>query len=234
MKLRCSLAVVCAIVVSMIGFSPPAAAQSKAGPFTISSSTSPCALITVSGDATVGITVTGTFSATLQPEVAMIGRDGSTAGTPQNTQVVPSTSSTAQSTITAAGVYSAKISGFDTFLVCVTSYVSGTATIYLNSTQAVSVIIPPANAGTVTQVSGTAHQVDVANGTTTPVVSLDPQVQIATGNYVEPTGVGQVFSSGYTLPAGIITPSASVTSTSGGSLTAALLTVRNHFQHGCR
>jgi hypothetical protein len=106
--------------------------QSKAGPFTINSSTSPCASISVTANATVGIQVTGTFSATLQPEVSIAGQAA------QNAQVTPSTSSTAQSTITAAGIYSSPVAGFDTFLVCVSSYASGTATVYLTSTTAVN------------------------------------------------------------------------------------------------
>lgn len=121
-----------------IALGPPLFSQSKAGPFTINASTSPCATIAVPQQSTVGISVTGTFSATLQPKVAMTGRDGSTAGAPQNTQVTPTTSSTAQSTITTAGMYKSAVGGFDTFLVCVSSYASGTATIYLNTTTAVN------------------------------------------------------------------------------------------------
>jgi len=107
-----------------------AAAQSTAGPFTISSASSPCARIKVTGQSTVGIQVTGSFSMTLQPEVSISGQAAA------NTQVTPSTSSTAQSTITAAGVFSTSVSGYDDFLLCVTAYTSGTATIYLNSTKA--------------------------------------------------------------------------------------------------
>jgi hypothetical protein len=109
---------------------PPIFAQSRSGPFTINSSSSPCASINVLGQATVGIQVTGTFSATLQPEVSVQGQ------TPQNTQVTPSTSSTGQATITAAGTYVSGVGGYDTFLVCVSSYASGTATIYLNASPA--------------------------------------------------------------------------------------------------
>lgn len=109
---------------------PPIFAQSRSGPFTINSSSSPCASINVLGQATVGIQVTGTFSATLQPEVSVQGQK------PQNTQVTPSTSSTGQATITAAGTYVSGVGGYDTFLVCVSSYASGTATIYLNASPA--------------------------------------------------------------------------------------------------
>lgn len=133
---KCFLSAVAVLCLALIAASPPVVhAQSKAGPFTINSSSSPCATISVTGQSTVAISVSGTFSATLQPEVSITGRDGST-GTPANTQVTPSTSSTAQSTITAVGVYSGSVSGYDTFLVCVTAYTSGTATIYLNATKA--------------------------------------------------------------------------------------------------
>jgi len=179
-----------------ISASPPGFGQSKAGPFTINASTSPCAVIGVSAQSTVGITVTGSFSATLQPEVAMIGRDGSTAGAPQNTQVTPSTSTTAQSTITAAGVYKAAVGGFDTFLVCVTSYASGTATIYLNTTTAVNAgLLGGGGGGSVTSVSGTAHQIDSTGGAT-PVVSLDPAVQIGSSASVVPVVFGQISDTG--------------------------------------
>jgi len=151
---------------------PPLFAQAKAGPFTINSSTSPCATITVTGNSTVGITVTGTFSATLQPEVAMVSRDGTNAGSPQNTQVTPSTSTTAQSTITAAGVYKGAVGGFDTFLVCVTSFVSGSATIYLNTTTAVNASLfgSGATPGTVT-VSGVPTNGDCTKFTGSTVVA---------------------------------------------------------------
>src|SRR5580698_4344891 len=105
---------------------PPLTAQTY-GPFTFKSSSSPCATVSVQDKtSTVGITVNGTFSLTLQPEVAVAGQAAA------NTQVTPSTSTTAQSTITAAGVYSANVGGYTTFLVCITGYVSGTATVYMS------------------------------------------------------------------------------------------------------
>lgn len=106
----------------------PAFAQ-RAGPFIINSSTSSCAQISIASDrsSTVTIDVSGTFSATLQPSVAMAGQAA------HNVQVTPTTSQTPQSTITAAGGFQAlQISGWELFQVCVTSYVSGTATIYLS------------------------------------------------------------------------------------------------------
>lgn len=105
----------------------PAFAQSKSGPFTITSASSACATISVTGQATVGIEVTGTFSLTLTPEVSVQGQAA------QSSQVTPANSSTAQATITATGAYTASGSGFDTFFLCPTGYSSGTATIYLNA-----------------------------------------------------------------------------------------------------
>jgi len=164
--------------------------QSKAGPFTISSSTSPCASITVSGLSTVGITVTGTFSMTLQPEVAMTARDGSNAGTPQNTQVTPSTSTTAQSTITAAGKYKGAVGGFDTFLVCVTSYVSGSATIYLNASTAINASLFGGAGG---------DMKTFAANTMTGSGTIDGSAMSATNGFVLPSAPGAAPTAAGTL-----------------------------------
>lgn len=80
--------------------------------------------IDVTGLATLGMQMTGTWSATLQPEVAIGGQAA------VNTQVTPSTSSTAQATITGNGAYVAAVGGYSSFLVCVTSYASGSVTIH--------------------------------------------------------------------------------------------------------
>ena len=103
-----------------------ACAQSSAPPQTLNAANQ-CARIGAVGQATVGIQVIGTFSATLQPEVSIQGQ------APQNAQVTPSTSSTPQSTITAAGAYTATVAGYNTFLVCVSDYTSGAAVVYLNA-----------------------------------------------------------------------------------------------------
>jgi hypothetical protein len=118
------------LFVALVIASPKGSAQSMstAGPFVISSGTSRCAPIDTTADAVVGIYVSGTFVATLQPEVSIQGQAA------VNTQVTPSTSSTPQATITAAGGYTANVAGYDKFLVCVTAYTSGSATIYLNAT----------------------------------------------------------------------------------------------------
>jgi len=81
---------------------------------------------------TVGIQVAGTWTGTLQPQIAIQGQ------APVNAQVTPSTSSTAQSTITANGVYYANVAGGSTFYVCGNTVATGTATVYLNVSQGVS------------------------------------------------------------------------------------------------
>src|SRR6202451_4689080 len=91
-----------------------------------------CAQIPVTGVATLGIQVTGTWATTLQPEVSIGGNAF------VNTQVTPSTSSTAQSTITASGAYVASVAGYDVFQICFTSYASGTAVISYRPTSLVN------------------------------------------------------------------------------------------------
>lgn len=103
----------------------------RAGPFTITATTGShsCASIAIAIDrtSTVTVDVSGTFSATLQPQVAMAGQAA------HNIQVTPTTSQTPQSTITAAGGYQAlQVSGWELFQVCATAYASGTATVYLS------------------------------------------------------------------------------------------------------
>jgi hypothetical protein len=114
-----------------LALAPPGFGQSLAKNFTLNGANQ-CATIGVTDLATVGITVTGTFSATLQPEVSIAGQ------APGNTQVTPTTSNTAQATITSTGNYVAAVAGFDTFLLCVSSYASGTANVYLNPSGAVN------------------------------------------------------------------------------------------------
>jgi hypothetical protein len=104
----------------------PAFAQTpSSGPFSITSSQ--CVTIGVSSStATIGIQVTGTWTGTLQPEIAISGQAAA------NTQVIPSTSSTPQSTITANGIYTASVAGASLFLLCGNTVSSGTAVVFLN------------------------------------------------------------------------------------------------------
>ena len=131
MNLRRFLFTLFALALAPSLFGPSLFAQSTAKTFTLNAANQ-CATIGVSGYSTVGIQVTGTFSATLQPEVSIAGQS------PQNSQVTPSNSNTAQSTITTTGAYVASVGGYDTFLVCVSAYTSGTATVWLNPSKGVN------------------------------------------------------------------------------------------------
>jgi hypothetical protein len=112
----------------------------------------------------VGITVSGTWSGTLQPEVSIQGQAAA------NTQVTPSTSSTAASTITANGTYfTVGVAGADTFLLCGNTVASGTANVFLNISTAGSAAKGGSSggAGTVTHTAGalTSGGVVIGNGT---------------------------------------------------------------------
>ena len=131
MNLRRFLFTLFALALAPLLFGPSLFAQSTAKTFTLNAANQ-CATIGVTNMSTVGIQVTGTFSATLQPEVSIAGQS------PQNSQVTPSNSNTAQSTITTTGAYVASVGGYDTFLVCVSAYTSGTATVWLNPSKGVN------------------------------------------------------------------------------------------------
>lgn len=161
------IGLLCALVSSGFGAS--------SGPFVLTATTSPCATITTSDYyATVGIRVTGTFSATLQPGVTIQGQPST------NTSVVPVGSTTSQNTITAAGAYTASVAGATTFQVCATGFVSGTATIWLNVSTGISAKAIVAAGGGVQSVTGTTNQV-ASSGGQNPVLSL-PAAVVAPGS----------------------------------------------------
>lgn len=143
----------------------PITAKAQVGPIVITATTSPCATIGVGPKgAQVAITVTGTFSGTLQPELSLQGQAAA------NTQVTPSTSSTAQSTITAAGTFfTVNVAGADTFLLCPTAFASGTATVYLNISTASAKGGGGGGSGTVTSVATTSP---ITGGTITGTGTL--------------------------------------------------------------
>ena len=113
----------------------------KSGPFNLNtqgtSGSASCAVISLNPatSSTVVINVSGTFSLTLQPAVQVQGQ------AVENVQVTPSTSTTAQSTITAAGAYYANVGPVNNFQVCVSAYTSGTAVVYLNAGSGVNASI---------------------------------------------------------------------------------------------
>jgi hypothetical protein len=137
-----------------------------------------CARFDVGGLTTLGIQVTGTWSATLQPEVTIAG-----SNTVVNAQVTPSTSSTPQATITTNGAYVASVAGYNTFFLCATSYSSGTATVYFwGSTHPSSSAIGTAGGGTLTGVTqGTG--ITVTGGAPSPTVSVTNPVPSGTQCY---------------------------------------------------
>jgi len=107
--------------------------QGPQGPFTLNALNA-CATIAIDPKLTSGvyINVSGTWSATLQPQVYVSGQAA------VNTQVTPAGSTTYQSTITANGGYNAPAAGPDHFQVCVTAYTSGAASVYLSPTTGVA------------------------------------------------------------------------------------------------
>ena len=120
-------------VLSLLAFAALARAQTSTGPFSVNSTaTANCPAISVGDNATVGIHVEGTFSMTLQPQIAIGGR------APSNTTVYPYGSTTSQGTITAAGDYNTSVAAASTFVMCASAYVSGSATIILTVSPAQS------------------------------------------------------------------------------------------------
>ena len=194
-----------------LALGPPAFSQTKAGPFAITAANQ-CAVIGTGGQATVGIQVIGTFSATLQPEVSIQGQAA------QNIQVSPSTTGTPQSTITGDGIFSASVAGFDTFLLCASSYASGTATVYLNTSTGISAAGIVSSGGGVASVSGTANQVTVSPTTGAAVVSL-PSALILPGTATT-TGTSNGFIA------------SSIAATSGANQTSAPVEWVSHYWDG--
>ena len=100
----------------------------NAGPISITSAE--CASISADQKATVAFQVTGTWTGTLQPKVAISGQAAA------DTQVTPPDSTTAQSTVTTNGAYVAHVSGYQLFEVCGATVASGTAKVWLNASPA--------------------------------------------------------------------------------------------------
>jgi hypothetical protein len=116
------------LAVLAIAVSPPLFAQNSGN---ITSNQSVC--IGVSAEhSTVAVQVTGTWTGTLQPQVAVQGQAAT------NSQVVPSTSTTPAATITANGVYYANVGGLSQFCILGNTVASGTAVIYLNVSKGVN------------------------------------------------------------------------------------------------
>lgn len=101
----------------------------------ISTTTCPgagCVDLSVGGQGSIGIQITGTWAGT----ITFQGSLGSSSGTFVSLLVVPSTSTTAVTTTTGNGVWSASIAGYNTVRVVFTAYTSGTASITRRTTTA--------------------------------------------------------------------------------------------------
>lgn len=103
-------------------------AQTYFGPFTFTG-TSCLPEANVEGQSQIAMTISGTWTGTIQPKVAVRGQAAA------NTQVVPSTSSTAASTITANGIYTSTVAGYTTFSLCGSTVSGGSATVTFSVTQ---------------------------------------------------------------------------------------------------
>lgn len=122
------------LLLLLLLLSAPALGQ-RVGPFNLnvagSSGLSSCATLSVSSivSSTVAVEVGGTWSGTLQPQVQIQKQAwANTTGTPAGSVI-------AQATITSDGIYNVAVAGMDSMQVCLTSYASGTAVLYLNASQ---------------------------------------------------------------------------------------------------
>ena len=139
-----------------------------------------CISISVSGQSTVGVQVTGTWTGTLVPKVSVQGQS------PQTIQVFPGNSSTAQSSITANGFYQAKVAGGSTFLLCGSTVSSGTANVYLNASEGVAVIVPNGSltaAGVLFPIAGATAPTPVGTNTCPAAMNVAGWTQNASGTY---------------------------------------------------
>lgn len=106
------------------------AAAQTVGPISITSNQ--CARIGALSGATVAVNVSGTWTGSLQPQGTIQGQ------TAFNVQVVPSSGLAAQGSISANGAFVAAVSGYTSFQLCGATIASGTATVYLTLSPALS------------------------------------------------------------------------------------------------
>src|SRR5208282_5190780 len=110
-----------------------AQAQNPSATKTITA-TGQCVSVRASNNSTVGIVLSGTWSGTLTPTLQI---DASSGAPKAATNVTPTGSTTAQSTITANGGYTSNVAGFTQFNLCSTgTWTSGSATATLNPSPA--------------------------------------------------------------------------------------------------
>lgn len=123
----------------------------------------------------VAFNVSGTFSGTLQ----FVGTVDGARWDAVN--AFPPNSTTAATSTTSGGTWKADVANFAQFCVRASAFASGTATVGMRNGSGVSTSTLGSGGGgggTVTSVSGTTNQIDVATGTTTPVISLDAAIQL--------------------------------------------------------
>src|SRR5208282_499236 len=145
-----------------------AQAQNPSATKTITA-TGQCVSVRASNNSTVGIVLSGTWTGTLTPTLQI---DASSGAPKAATNVTPTGSTTAQSTITANGGYTSNVAGFTQFNLCSTGiWTSGSATATLNPSQAVTASSGGGGSGSVTAVTATSP-IAVATGTTTPALTF--------------------------------------------------------------
>jgi hypothetical protein len=170
---------------------------------TSASTPSGCASIDVtSNKGAVGFYVGGTWTGTLTPEVAVQGQPSNSAAA---SYVIPSTSSTTQTTITADGVYffpSSAIAGASTVYICGPTS-TGTALIWLNSSTALNVPPGSSSTGTISDIlPGTGISVSGGTGPTATITN---------------TGVTSIFGQTGAITALVVSSGDSITTSGTGT-----------------
>lgn len=144
-----------------------AVAEAQNQPGTTLGANNQCATINTTGLGAVGITVAGTFSGTLTPQVIIAGQ------TAANTKITLVTDASKAATVTSTGTYVKSVGGYDQFQMCFTAYSSGSAIIYYKPTPIINADDLSGGAsgsGTVSANSGSAGAVATyaaASGSTT-------------------------------------------------------------------
>lgn len=180
----------------------PASAQ-LIGPIAITSNQ--CAIVATDERATVGIYVLGTWTGTLQPEASILGQAAF------NVQTTPSTSSTAQSTITADGAYVVPVAGYSSFLLCGNTVSSGTANIYLNASAAQL-------GGNTSSAGGSAFS-GLTSGTNAAGI-------FGVGGSISPSSAGQIQGNQIILQSGLPAVVATASLTGGTLLSGHSISIR--------
>jgi len=145
--------------------------------------------------ASAGFQLSGTFSATLQFEGCIDNCGAAASWFAVN--AFPLNSATAVTSATAIGAWRVTASGLTNIRIRCSAFTSGTANASISFSLGASANglggSGGGGSGTVTNVSGTANQVDVATGTTTPVISLDSAITLP-GSLTAPSGGSVTFS----------------------------------------